>query len=246
MSASPAKYAIIGDIHGNLDALTAVVADTKKRGVTHYAFVGDLVGYNANPCECIDLVRELGGPVVRGNHDHYCAQDQGEAAGFHPAAATVVDWTRRQLRPDQMDFLRSLPYTLVLRDFTLVHSTLDTPEMWGYVFDKFEADANFAYQRTAVCFYGHTHVPIAFEKAGDIRFGLYSQIKQVMGRRYFINVGSVGQPRDGDPRSAYVVFEPAMGLVELVRIEYDVASAQRKILEAGLPERLAQRLAAGR
>jgi predicted phosphodiesterase len=240
-----AKYAVLGDIHANLEALTAVLAHARLQGVTHYACVGDLVGYNANPVECVEIVRSLDCAVVRGNHDRYCSHNE-ELAGFHPLAADVVSWTRNQLAPDQIEYLRELKFVSPVRHFTLVHSTLDMPHMWGYVFDKFEADANFNYQTTSVCFFGHTHVPLAFEKTSDVRVGLYSRIKVVLGRKYFINVGSVGQPRDGDPRAAYVTFDLNANEVELHRVEYDIPAAQAQILNAGLPERLAERLAVGR
>ena len=239
------KYAILGDIHSNLEALQVVLADARARGVTNYACVGDIVGYNANPRECLDLVRDLRCACVRGNHDHYCAFEE-KLDGFHPLAADVVGWTRSQLSAADVDFLRGLPYAMPVEFFTIVHSTLDTPEMWGYVFDKFEAEANFSYQPTALCFFGHTHVPLAFEKTSDVKFGLYSKIKISLGRKYFINVGSVGQPRDGDPRCAYVTYDLASNEVELHRLEYNIAAAQQKIQRAGLPERLALRLAQGR
>ena len=118
--------------------------------------------------------------------------------------------------------------------------------MWGYVFDPLEAEANFNYQTTAVCFYGHTHVPMAFEKHNGIQCGAYSKIKVALGKKYFINCGSVGQPRDGDPRAAYVVFDFAENTIELRRVEYDFQITQQKILDAGLPGRVAARLAVGR
>ncbi len=239
------KYAILGDIHANLEALVAVRKDALEQGATHFACVGDIVGYNANPVECVDIVREMNCVTVRGNHDHYCSGTD-ELTGFHPLAADVVNWTRSQLRPDQLEYLRSLKYVLPVQSFTLVHSTLDNPEMWGYVFDKLEADANFNYQYTSVCFFGHTHVPLAFEKTFDVKFGLYEKIKITLGRKYFINVGSVGQPRDRDPRSAYVLFDTQRGEVTLRRLAYDVQKTQRRIREAGLPAALAERLADGR
>ncbi len=239
------KYAILGDIHANLEALRAVLADAKKRGVTKYVCLGDIVGYNASPVECLELVRELNCPVVRGNHDHYCAIDD-TLNGFHPIAADVVGWTRKQLSAEQRDFLRGLKYVSRVETFTIVHSTLDTPEMWGYVFDKLEADASFAYQTTSLCFYGHTHVPLAFEKTDRVRVGLYSKIRIMLGRKYFINAGSVGQPRDGDPRAAYVTFDMLKNEIELHRVAYDFRITQKKIADAGLPERVASRLAVGR
>jgi diadenosine tetraphosphatase ApaH/serine/threonine PP2A family protein phosphatase len=120
------------------------------------------------------------------------------------------------------------------------------PEMWGYVFDRLEADANFNYQTTSVCFFGHTHVPLAFEKAAEVRGGLYGKVKVTLGRKYFINVGSVGQPRDGDPRAAYVTFDLKAHEVAIHRVEYEIGKTQERIRKAGLPERLAARLAIGR
>lgn len=237
--------AILGDIHANIDALEVVVADAKACGVTRFACVGDVVGYNAAPRECIDLLMSLDFVTVRGNHDHYCAFEEN-LEGFHPLAAEVVHWTRGQIGPEQLEYLRRLPYVAQVETFTLVHSTLDTPEMWGYVFDKFEAEANFNYQTRALCFFGHTHVPLAFEKTSDVTYGFYESVQVVLGRKYFVNVGSVGQPRDGDSRAAYVTYDMNTGLIEMRRLEYDVAQAQDRILRAGLPERLAQRLALGR
>ena len=239
------KYAILGDIHSNLEALQNVLADAQAQGVTRYACVGDIVGYNANPVECLSKVRELGAACVRGNHDHYCSHPES-LHGFHPLAADVVSWTRKQLTPEQQEYLRNLRYVASVETFTIVHSTLDMPEQWGYVFDRLEAEANFNYQTTTLCFYGHTHMPLAFEKTDSIRFGLYTKLKVGLGRKYFINVGSVGQPRDGDPRAAYVVYDMINNTVELRRIPYDIEKTQRKILDAGLPGRIAARLAQGR
>ncbi len=239
------KYALLGDIHANLEALTAVLADAKEQGVTHYACVGDVVGYNANPVECVNLVRELAPTVVRGNHDHYCSHDDN-LSGFHPLAADAVDWTRKLLPEEMRLYLRKLKLVAMIESFTLVHSTLDMPEMWGYVFDKLEAEAHFHYQTTAVCFFGHTHVPLAFEKADGVRCGLYTRIQVARGKKYFINVGSVGQPRDGDPRAAYAIYDLVRNQIELRRVAYDFRITQKKILDAGLPGRVAARLAVGR
>lgn len=239
------KYAILGDIHANYEALTAVLADAAKRGVSHYVCLGDIVGYNASPVECLERIRELNCPVVRGNHDHYCAVDS-DLEGFHPIAADVVAWTRDKLSDEHRAFLGGLTYVKRVETFTIVHSTLDTPEMWGYVFDKLEADASFAYQTSALCFYGHTHVPLAFEKTDRVRVGLYSKIKLVLGRKYFINAGSVGQPRDGDPRAAYVTYDLLANEIELHRVAYDFKTTQKKIKDARLPDRVASRLALGR
>lgn len=240
------KYAILGDIHSNWEALSAVLADAESQGVSSFCSVGDIVGYNADPELCIEKVRELAGDaVVRGNHDHYCSR-QENLNGFHPLAADVVDWTRKRLTDDQRSWLGNLRYSRTVETFMLVHATLDNPEMWGYVFDKLEAEASMAYQMCSVCFFGHTHVPLAFEKAGIVRGGLYTKLRITAGRKYYINVGSVGQPRDGDPRAAYAIYDMVQNVVELRRVPYDIPATQRKIQEAGLPARAASRLEIGR
>lgn len=238
------KYAVLGDIHGNLESLTAVLEDAKNVGVTHYVCVGDMVGYNANPAECLHKVRELNMVCVRGNHDHYCSHDDC-VRDFHPLAANVVDWTRNQLGETDVKFLKELKLVRVVAGFTLVHSTLDMPDKWGYVFDELEAESNFNYQSTTLCFYGHTHQPVMFEKAGYVRRLNEAKLPITLGKKYFVNVGSVGQPRDGDPRAAYVVYDTVARRIELRRVEYDIATTQKKILAAGLPERLAVRLRLG-
>ena len=238
------KYAILGDIHGNWEAFTAVLEDAQSLGVTHYVCVGDIVGYNANPGECLRRIRELNMVCVRGNHDHYCSHDEC-VRDFHPLAANVVDWTRNQLTADELAYLRDLKMVRLVSGFTLVHSTLDMPEKWGYVFDELEAESNFSYQSTSVCFYGHTHQPVIFEKAGFVRRLNGARQPVTLGKKYFINVGSVGQPRDGDPRSSYGFYDTGSREVELRRVEYDIPTTQKKIIAAGLPERLAARLRVG-
>jgi diadenosine tetraphosphatase ApaH/serine/threonine PP2A family protein phosphatase len=239
------KYAILGDVHGNWEALQAVLADAESKGVNDFVCVGDIVGYNANPKECLEKMRELCSAIVRGNHDHYCAHDEC-LDDFHPLAANVVDWTRRHLSDEQIAFLRDLKLSKKIGGFTIVHSTLDMPHKWGYVFDPLEADANFNYQMTSVCFHGHTHVPIAYIKQDRVISQEYTKVKTELGKKYFFNVGSVGQPRDGDPRSSYATYDMTERAVELHRVEYDIASAQAKIREAGLPEKLAKRLEFGK
>lgn len=239
------KFAIIADIHGNLDAFQVVLEDAKKQQVTHYACLGDVVGYNANPKECLDIVRTMNMPCVKGNHDEYCSSEE-QLEGFNPAAAEAVNWTRKQLTDDDRQWLRDLKYTRMVTNFTIVHATLDGPQRWGYVFDKLAAAASFTYQNTSVCFFGHTHVPVAFMKDSMVRGGTYSKFRTEPGKKYFVNVGAVGQPRDNNPKAAYVIYDTIDGTIELRRLDYDIPAAQKKILAAGLPERLAERLAYGR
>jgi predicted phosphodiesterase len=239
------KYAILGDIHSNWEALTAVLADAESHGADTYVCVGDIVGYNANPAECLEKIRSLCVAVVRGNHDHYVSHDEC-LEDFHPLAANVIDWTRRQLSREQIQYLKNLRLSRMVDGFTIVHSTLDMPEKWGYVIDALDADANFNYQTSSVCFHGHTHVPVVFERQGRVVRSSFTTFNTTLGRKCFINTGSVGQPRDGDPRASYLIYEPSARRVDLRRVEYDVATTQRKIIEAGLPERLARRLEQGK
>ncbi len=239
------KYAVIADIHGNLDAFQVVLEDARAQKCTHYCCVGDVVGYGGYPKECLDIVRAMNMPCVKGNHDEYCSSEE-DLEGFNPHAAEAVIWTRKQLTEDDRKWLRDLKYIRLVASFSMVHATLDQPERWGYVFDKLMAAASFTYQNTGVCFFGHTHVPVAFIRDSVVRGGTYSKFKVEPGRKYFVNVGSVGQPRDNNPKAAYVIYDLQEGSIEIRRLDYDIAAAQRKILEVGLPPRLAERLAFGK
>jgi predicted phosphodiesterase len=239
------KYAIIADIHANLEALEVVLNDAKEQKCTHYCCLGDVVGYNANPKECLDIIRETNMPCVKGNHDEYCSIESN-LEGFNPHAAEAIQWTRNQLTEDDRTWLRNLKYTRLVASFSVVHATLDGPQRWGYVFDRLAAAASFTYQNTSVCFFGHTHVPVAFIRDSVVRGGTYSKFKIEPGRKYFINVGSVGQSRDGVPKATYVVYSMEDNTIELRRLDYDIAKTQSKIRAAGLPERLAERLAFGK
>ena len=238
-------FAILGDIHANLEALNVVLDDCRALGVTDYLCTGDVVGYNACPHECMEIVRALDCPVVVGNHDFYVSSRQN-LDDFNPAAAAVVEWTRRQLSVEEIYWLKNLPFTHTQMGITLVHSTMDNPGNFGYVFDNLQAEANFLRQMTPVCFHGHTHCPMIYEKSMNGVYRIDAQdFKLPIGRKYFINVGSVGQPRDGDPRATYVIFDPKERTIRYRRLEYDIAAAQERIRKAGLPERLAERLAVG-
>ena len=239
------KYAILADIHGNIEALQAVLEDARNQKCTHYACVGDIVGYGANPKECLDIVRSMNMPCVKGEHDEYTSSEE-ELDGFGPQAAEAVTWTRQQLTREDRQWLRDQKYVRMVANFSLVHATLDGPQRWGYVFDKLMAAASFTYQNTNVCFFSHTHVPVAFVRDNVVRGGSYSKFKVETGRKYFVGVGSVGRPRDGNPKAAYVIYDLDEGSIEIRRLDYDIATAQKKILAAGLPPRLADRLSFGK
>ncbi len=241
------RIAVFGDIHANLEALEAVIADAAAHGVSDWLCTGDIVGYGASPAECLERVRSLGCPVVKGNHDHYVAARTLDADDFNPAAAKALQWTRDMVGEAGRAWLDSLPFTVTRKGVLLVHATMDRPEEFGYVFDNKEAETNFIWQKTPLCFHGHTHCPMIYEKSMTGVYRIDPQdFRLAPGRKYFINAGSVGQPRDGDPRASYMIYTPSDRSVEYRRVEYDIRSAQARILDAGLPERLALRLAEGR
>ena len=227
------KFAIIADVHANLEALQAVLEDAKEQRCTHHVFLGDFVGCCADPKACVDIVRTTKAPCVKGNHDEYCATNM-HLDGINAHAAKAVEWTRKQLTADDRQWLQKLPYVRQVEDFTIVHATLDQPERWQYVFDKLAAAASFPYQNTELCFFGHTHVPVAFIRETVVRGGTYTKFKVVPGKQYCVNPGAVGQPRDNNPKAAYVVYDIDEETVELRRSAYDIAATQKKIQDAGI------------
>jgi predicted phosphodiesterase len=239
------RYAIFGDIHANLEALTTVIEDSQTQRCTHYVCLGDVVGYNANPCECLEQVRAMNCPTVKGNHDDEATQDR-TLDELNPLAESALLWTRKQLSEDQKQWLRDLKLVRQVRDFTIVHATLDSPGSWAYVSNRFDAMASFSYQFTQVCFYGHTHAPRIYEKDDTVRCLRETETRIRRGVKYFINVGSVGQPRDGDWRASYAVYDAENQTVDIRRVEYDLRTTQQKIRDVGLPSILAERLALGR
>jgi len=239
------RFAIFSDIHANLEALEAVLADAHKRKCTHFVCLGDVVGYNANPHECVDRIRKLDCPIVKGNHDEQASLPES-SSDFNELAERAIKWTRDNLTEEDKQWLRELPLQRQVRDFTIVHATLDTPAQWGYVFNNLDAAASLTYQHTTVCFFGHTHVPMVFIRDEGVRREKIEHIRVEPTKKYFINMGSVGQPRDGNWRAAYCTYDIENNLVEQLRVKYDLAVAQKKIIKAGLPRPLAERLAIGR
>ena len=239
------RYAIFGDVHANLEALQAVLEDARAHEVTHYVCLGDLVGYNADPVACLELVRSMECPIVKGNHDEQ-ACEVTDLSYFNPLAARAIQWTRDQLTDEQKEWLKALKFSRLVRNFTIVHSTLDSPASWGYVLSDLDASASFSYQHTQLCFYGHTHVPRAFIRDTRVHEVAPDLITLEAGKKYFFNAGSVGQPRDQDWRASYAIYTPAEQTIQWRRLSYDIETTQKKIIAAGLPERLALRLAEGR
>jgi predicted phosphodiesterase len=239
------RIALFGDIHANLEALEAVLKDASEQGVSEYVCMGDIVGYNADPSACLERVRAMNCPTVKGNHDED-ASGNHSLDSMNPVAATALEWTRQQLTDEQRQWLARLRMVRQVSDFTVVHSTLDQPANWNYVTNRFDAMSNFSYQFTQVCFHGHTHVPRVYMKTDKVQEIFTDSVAIEDGAKYFINIGSVGQPRDGDWRACYVIFDLEHQMVVFRRVDYDIAETQRKILAAGLPPMLAERIQEGR
>jgi len=230
--------AIISDIHANLEALDATFAAGMKLGVDEWICLGDVVGYGANPNECVERVAALCSVVLFGNHDE-AAIGGMDLSWFNPWAAEAAQWTIGALTPDSRKFLSERPYRHETGLATFVHSTPVAPEEWNYVLRQSDARAQATGFATPFCFVGHSHCPGVFP---------VDPVEATSEPRHLINVGSVGQPRDGDPRACMVVLTEAQDSepdIRLVRLKYDVEAAQRKIIEAGLPEMLARRLEVG-
>ena len=239
------KYAILGDIHANLEALQEVLLDAEEQGVTHYVCTGDVIGYNADPKACLQMIRNLKCKTVQGNHDYYAACNESMEL-FTPMAQKSIRWTRKHLTAFERKYLRHLPLIIDVESFTIVHSSLSNPHRWNYIFKRKSAEANFRNQFNNVCFFGHTHVPLAFVKGTSTEKGFYETLAIRPGFQYLINVGSVGQPRDRNPKAAYAIYDLDAQTVTMRRVEYDIETTQKKIRAAGLPFRNALRLANGR
>ncbi|MBI4653614.1 MAG: metallophosphoesterase family protein [Nitrospirae bacterium] len=271
------RYAIISDVHANLEALQSVLITIKKENPDAVWFLGDIVGYGPNPNECIKILRKETQIFLAGNHDH-AVIGITDIEYFNPYAKEVIEWTTEILSDRNKEFLRSLPIFKSLKitdetfvsqgdtkgnkenpplppfskggqggfgDVYLVHSTPKEPEQWHYILNTWDAYINFQFFTERICFVGHSHYPFIAEMnpEGDISvYKDYADIKE--GCRYIVNVGSVGQPRDGNSEAAYALL--TQNSIEVKRVPYDIVSIQKKMREAGLPPYLIERLARGR
>jgi diadenosine tetraphosphatase ApaH/serine/threonine PP2A family protein phosphatase len=239
------KYAILGDIHANLEALTAVLNDARAQGVEKFVSTGDIVGYGASPSECIEILREINCEIVQGNHDYYAACE-APMRQFAPSASRTVLWTRTKISPEQKIFLSNLPLIKQISNFTICHSSLSNPTGWNYILDRESARRSLLEQKSQICFVSHTHVPLLFIETDAVKMCRYEKFYIKSGEKYIINPGSVGQPRDDNPLTAYTIYDSYKQCVLLRRIPYDIKTSQEKILAAGLPEKNANRLSLGR
>jgi predicted phosphodiesterase len=230
--------AIISDIHSNLEALERTLELARERSVDEIICLGDIVGYGADPNACIDLVRDRTPYVLLGNHDQ-AAVDLSMTEHFNPYARLAAEWTHDEITPENAAYVSGLPLTLQRHGVLFVHSSPFEPEQWHYIISPADAKFNFEHFTEPICFLGHSHTPGVFSEdlwARDV----------VRGNRFIVNVGSVGQPRDGNWQLSFGVFDTEQWTYHNVRADYDVKTAAAKIRQAGLPKPLAERILIGR
>jgi diadenosine tetraphosphatase ApaH/serine/threonine PP2A family protein phosphatase len=237
--------AVVSDVHSNLEALEAVLDDIRGLGAERIWCLGDIVGYGADPNAVCDRLVEAAQVSLAGNHD-WAAVGKIDASSFNGAAAAAVAWTSGQLSTRTREWLSGLPLVHLADGTRLVHATPSDPAAWQYVFSAGDAEGELGTYQEPLCLVGHSHVPANFEADGlRVRVSRAEVVPLVAGRRYLINVGSVGQPRDGDPRAAFLVYDTERQELAHRRVAYDIEKAAAKILAAGLPPFLATRLARG-
>lgn len=240
------RYAILSDVHSNIEALEAVLRNVDKRKVKEVLFLGDAVGYGPNPNECIELLMARCKILLAGNHD-WGVLGLTDINYFNEYARAAIEWTKQVITEGNRKTLRSLPVKNESNkeDMTLVHSTPKEPEEWHYLLTLWDAEINFHYFDNKFCFLGHSHYPFVIEKLPSGELVAYKEAA-VMGKteRYIMSVGSVGQPRDGDPRACYAIVNDEK--MEIIRVPYDIEAVQKKMIKEGLPLFLSERLSRGR
>ncbi len=225
------RYAVLSDIHGNLEAFRAVLERLESERVDSYISLGDIVGYGADPSECIRLVRSLSPSIsIAGNHDRGVAGTFG-LGGFSEHAGTAVLWTRKTLEAQELEYLKSLPVVHKNKNFMLVHGSLEKPEEFNYILTNSDAADSMRLTAASLLFVGHSHMAGIYDLEG--------------GTKRVVNAGSVGQPRDRDPRAGFAIYDDDTADVKIVRVDYDIERARKKIIDAGLPSFLGDRLREG-
>ncbi len=245
------RYFIFTDIHGNMEAFLAILKFVQNRKIDQYLFLGDMVGYGASPNAVIDKLRGLK-PIqmIRGNHDKAVCCELDSVQTFNPIAASAIHWTRENLSKKNLSYLDKLKKGPVIVDdhITICHGAPFDEDY--YIFGEFDAAEAFLHIETPVTFFGHTHFPFVYTDTDHIVEGTFltgntNELKIEKGTRYLINPGSVGQPRDRNTRAACAIYDSETQKINFFRIEYDIQETQKKILDAGLPSALAERLSIG-
>ncbi len=242
------RQAFISDIHGNIEALTAVLRDIESKNIDSILCLGDIVGYYPDPQACIDLVRTHTSHCIAGNHD-YAAIGKVDIRTFTYYALTAMEWTKKHLTEDALDFLSRLPLRISIGEIFCAHSSPADQDDWSYVFPDSESEVYNAFHHIIyrLNFIGHTHWPAIIYQDGDKIIAHGDTIINLENAFfYLVNVGSVGQPRDFDPRSAYAIYDSDAQTIQIVRVSYDYTLTQQKIISCGLPTFLAERLQRGR
>ncbi len=242
------RYAILADIHANLEAFEAVLKDMEQRGdISKIWCLGDIVGYGPDPHECIELLRRHQHVSVAGNHD-FAAIGRLDIFDFNPDAAYACHWTGTRLAPEDIDYLGQLPLKLLKDNLTLVHGSPRDP-LREYLVSPLAAEANFRCFDTKVLLVGHSHIPLEIRRDGSGEMFFHyiepGKVIQLGQDHLIINPGSIGQPRNGDPRASYAIYDSEAGTIENFRVPYDIEATQNKMLKHHLPLRLITRLSHG-
>lgn len=231
------RIAILSDIHSNYEALTKALSLVEDEQVDEIYCLGDIVGYGARPNECVELIRTRASQIVLGNHD-LAAVDTSEARYFTRHGRTAVEWTNKILTEENAAYLSKLPYRIETELITLVHANPAAPEQWEYIVNLEDTEPQFEHFRSSLCFIGHSHIP--FVCGEDLK-----TFEVTQGTRFLINVGSVGQPRDGNPQLSFGLLNTEAWTYRNIRADYDIKNAAQAILDNGLPRFLADRLFRG-
>lgn len=240
------RYAVLSDVHSNLEAVEVVLGDVEQKKIKDIAFLGDAVGYGPNPNECIDLLAERCKILLAGNHD-WGVLGLTDISYFNEYARYAIEWTKSVLTEKNTKIIKSLPIKKESKDDNIlfVHATPKDPEEWHYLLTLWDAEINFNYFDNNFCFLGHSHQPFIIERLPSGELVTHKEETRIKkGDRYIINAGSVGQPRDGDPRACYAIIDDEM--VRIVRIPYNIEKVQKKMKKVLLPSPLIERLSEGR
>jgi predicted phosphodiesterase len=241
------KYGFFSDVHSNLEALKVVAEDFRKEKLERLFFLGDAVGYGPDPNECVSLIDKLAEVKLMGNHD-YAALGLIDTTQFNEYAQQAMEWTRETLTEQSLKIISGFSMEHEFDQWHLVHSTPKQPREWNYIFDLDDAEENFNFFSTRICIIGHSHFPAIIKKFDGRHCFLHEESQTEIQKdfRYIINIGSVGQPRDGSNQACYLVYDDQKQIARLKRLDYDFEKTQAKMKKRGLPQFLVERLAVGR
>lgn len=241
------RYGIISDIHSNLNALNVVLNSLENQGIDKLICLGDIVGYGPEPNECVEVVRKNADIVLAGNHD-FAVLGRTDISRFNRYAKSAINWTIKTISDESLQFLSSCLLEKKLENYNFVHATIDEPDKWKYILSLQDAALAFQTFDETICFFGHSHVPSIFveDELENIEFYTQTRLKIRPENKYLINVGSVGQPRDRNPKACFATFDSTTFEYELFRVEYDIADTQKKMKRANLDKFLINRLQSGK